>query len=827
MLFHVSSSREDPASTSNQRSITRLSLPHPSFALSHIRHRFPLTNHHQQLHQQHPRSHLGANGKEDGDAEELPVVYRWTPIVSGILCPFSIMMEIPGLTDHWYVKTVDNVPVVYQNNPTILNVALGFSMSFAVLANIALIMRFLEHRPRTSTLIAIFFLTLHDILNIISLIWFAIIHAVDDGFTYGQSFYLVLVSTVISLIVNGSLIIDAYLFFRSAKGSGLTERQRGLVVCFMVWLIWLSFGAGCNVQILKISFQDSLYYTLTTIGTTGFGDFHPTTTLGKVFSIFYDSVGIVMLAVLVASTRETVIEGFEKSYRSRRERILRKARERREVKERRWFRERFGRVKDHHHRHRHRHRHSHSHDHENTVEKGKGKDGGEPVEWEAPYAIREEEERVREETAGLFSRLFRRVRKHAQHLPQPLERLRKVGTGSESEKEQELAFKRFRREMEDEEMEEYLTKIGLSVLLFFFFWVVGTIVFHFTERWNWFDSFWFCYVTFSTIGYGDFTPTTPAGRAFFIAWAIFGISTLTILFSVCAEAWSARFKHSLRSASMRRAFHKFQSSRPDSPVSSSPSNQDHPAAANSRHPAYEMHILASKLKESFKHLSSSERREENGSGSSSSALPQKIVEVAPILQRLKTDPVAVDMLEKDVELLSGGDAEEKEKIERVLFWANAEKHFEDLVKFSEECIRIARETEHFFAVLQDGLMDEPMEREGAREGTEEEDEETIIGGSPLASNSLPVSSEKEKEKTTTEFRQFSTEERVQYVQEASKRLKEILDSRPPPAAPGQEAEEEQSLPPPALVSPDSLPPEPGRMRTSVSFIEPKWDEKSQ
>lgn len=37
--------------------------------------------------------------------------------------------------------------------------------------------------------------------------------------------------------------------------------------------------------------------------------------------------------------------------------------------------------------------------------------------------------------------------------------------------------------------------------------------------------------TFSTIGYGDRTPQTPAGRSVFIVWALHGVGTMTILIS--------------------------------------------------------------------------------------------------------------------------------------------------------------------------------------------------------------------------------------------------------------------------------------------------------
>lgn len=46
------------------------------------------------------------------------------------------------------------------------------------------------------------------------------------------------------------------------------------------------------------------------------------------------------------------------------------------------------------------------------------------------------------------------------------------------------------------------------------------------EHWSYFEALYFCFIFFSTIGYGDFSPRSSAGRAFFIAWALFGIANM-------------------------------------------------------------------------------------------------------------------------------------------------------------------------------------------------------------------------------------------------------------------------------------------------------------
>lgn len=50
---------------------------------------------------------------------------------------------------------------------------------------------------------------------------------------------------------------------------------------------------------------------------------------------------------------------------------------------------------------------------------------------------------------------------------------------------------------------------------------------------------------------------TVAGRAFFIAWALFGIGVMTILLSVLKEVWSTRYKTSMSQSKMRQTMNRY------------------------------------------------------------------------------------------------------------------------------------------------------------------------------------------------------------------------------------------------------------------------------
>lgn len=51
----------------------------------------------------------------------------------------------------------------------------------------------------------------------------------------------------------------------------------------------------------------------------------------------------------------------------------------------------------------------------------------------------------------------------------------------------------------------------------------GAVFYHLIEKWQWVDSFYFTVITLSTVGYGDFSPQTTAGKLFTMPYVFIGI----------------------------------------------------------------------------------------------------------------------------------------------------------------------------------------------------------------------------------------------------------------------------------------------------------------
>lgn len=60
---------------------------------------------------------------------------------------------------------------------------------------------------------------------------------------------------------------------------------------------------------------------------------------------------------------------------------------------------------------------------------------------------------------------------------------------------------------------------------------IGTFYYSAAEGWSYIDSFYFSTITLTTIGFGDFSPTTPAAKLFTSIYALLGIGVMLYILS--------------------------------------------------------------------------------------------------------------------------------------------------------------------------------------------------------------------------------------------------------------------------------------------------------
>lgn len=86
------------------------------------------------------------------------------------------------------------------------------------------------------------------------------------------------------------------------------------------------------------------------------------------------------------------------------------------------------------------------------------------------------------------------------------------------------------------ELRNYNKIVGAALVLI----AIGTVFYHYVEHLNWLDSLYFTVVTLATVGYGDITPKTDAGKVFTIFYIIIGISIFVALARVIVERFAYR-----------------------------------------------------------------------------------------------------------------------------------------------------------------------------------------------------------------------------------------------------------------------------------------------
>ncbi len=63
----------------------------------------------------------------------------------------------------------------------------------------------------------------------------------------------------------------------------------------------------------------------------------------------------------------------------------------------------------------------------------------------------------------------------------------------------------------------------------------ASVFYHFIEGWSWLDSIYFSVVTISTVGYGDFSPETAAGKVFTMVYIIVGLGIFVTAATTVAD----------------------------------------------------------------------------------------------------------------------------------------------------------------------------------------------------------------------------------------------------------------------------------------------------
>ncbi|KXJ86320.1 hypothetical protein Micbo1qcDRAFT_190661 [Microdochium bolleyi] len=396
------------------------------------------------------------------------------PMIAGTLGPVASAFSICALVEKWRfvippgALITDSYPI---QDPDFLYAINAVQLVIALIANLFLLLnmakrvRFSIAQPITITG---WFISAICLAALTATASGPLKEVQTDGIlVWSQAFYYGMFAAVLYFIV--ACLMSVTMWGANAghysKDFKLTPSQRTLMLQTIMFLVYLLLGALLFSKIEGWDYLDAVYWADITLFTVGYGDFSPSTTLGRALLMPYALIGITSLGLVVGSIRSLVLDrgktkldarALEKKRRQSIRRLLRK--EQRGILE--------------------------------------------PIDGEALVAFPELK---------------------GKHLPR-----------SEFER-RGAEFTLMRHIQARASARRRWTAMAISTSTLVVLWLVGAKIFEICEDewqgWSYFDAFYFCFTGLTTIGYGDLSPISKAGRAFFVVWSLLALPTMTVLIS--------------------------------------------------------------------------------------------------------------------------------------------------------------------------------------------------------------------------------------------------------------------------------------------------------
>ncbi|KAK3316120.1 hypothetical protein B0H66DRAFT_641019 [Apodospora peruviana] len=394
------------------------------------------------------------------------------PMIAGTLGPVASAFSICALVRPWrqdFPPDSDISKAEFVGDPVWLTVINGIQLVIALVANLALLLnmtrrlRFAIAQPIT---IVGWYISSIALIALAATASGPLLIEPQAQYIWSQAFYYAIYSAILYFVVASLMVVT----FAGAQAGHyekdfmLTPSQRTLMLQTISFLMYLLVGAlvFCNVE--DWSYLDAVYWAAVTLFTVGFGDYYPTTSLGRALLFPYALIGVISLGLVIGSIRSLILE------------------------------------------------------------RGKHRLDARTLEKKRRNIIR------------------RMTNKGQDHILVPIRDNQAApslnsasGTGLTEFERREQEFKLMRHIQQAAAHRRRWYAMAISATTWCVLWLVGAKIFQECEvsyqGWTYFDGFYFAFVSLTTIGYGDITPISPAGKSFWVFWAFLALPTTTVLIS--------------------------------------------------------------------------------------------------------------------------------------------------------------------------------------------------------------------------------------------------------------------------------------------------------
>lgn len=372
--------------------------------------------------------------------------------------------------------------------------------------------------------------------------------------TYSQGFWYAIIAAVLYMIGSMALMVNmaGYFLGHYPQHFDLDDDQRTLILQTMMFFFWLAGGAAVFARVTHWSYADALYFCDVTVLTIGFGDFYPPNDTARGLVFPYSVIGIIFLGLMINSIRKFAAGMSKEKVIRKHQQTVRAETFGRSVTSEKELRERLGlpprRESDSRHP-------SNGRKQSNANSLLKRKDSLDQYgHFDVSGRMITFHEHKAKGQGGGGRGGAGRTRVHKPRGP-PLSRDAKVAQRKAKKeadkdprtkhmnrraklillKEEKDRFDAMREIQANTNKFKQYYALSMSALAFGILWCVGAVIFMVAERriqnMSYFQALYFCWVSLLTIGYGDLSPRSNAGKPFFVVWSLVAIPTMTILIS--------------------------------------------------------------------------------------------------------------------------------------------------------------------------------------------------------------------------------------------------------------------------------------------------------
>lgn len=510
----------------------------------------------------HPRPRTLGKLRLRSTEDDLPTDWWFAstaiPLVAATFAPMANLLSIAALVVSWRNHTITDDPATRQStsigypdpqwcyNLNIASLVCGFLGNIFLLFNFTRRIRYIVALPAT---IFLFYVASGILIAITASM--NIYVPPRNGDIYSQGYWYAIIAACLYVFNSMILMVNmvGYFLGHYPQHFTLTDEQRNLILQTMLFFIWLGGGAGVFTVVCDWDYPDALYFCDVTILTIGFGDFVAGNDTGRGLVFPYSVGGIIILGLMVSSihkfagelTKNNVVR---KHVESRRVNTLSRAvtADDQTLK-------------------------GISPDRQNTLKSENGEPQGlvnsisQPPASDQNASTSPDKEQREVSFAGQMTDEATQTEDDEPKPHQFLKSITRTITRNTFQlavqavkpkqkalvmKEEKDRFDAMRKIQYNVRQFKKWSSLFVSVIAFGILWCVGAVVFWQaeleTQDLSYFQALYFCYVSLLTIGYGDFSPKSNAGKPFFVLWSLIAIPTMTILISGMGDTVIATFK---------------------------------------------------------------------------------------------------------------------------------------------------------------------------------------------------------------------------------------------------------------------------------------------